>query len=160
MKSRLIKYAATAAMAAGMVFAQTATQPGQSGAATPAPGQHAVKPRAAFHRRMMQALNLTPAQQQQAKAIFQQAHQNAQPIVQQLRQNRQAMAAAVKSNDVAQIQSLSSQLGTLQGQVTAIRAESMAKFYSTLTPDQRTKADQMQQKVRQRIQQRKAGNNG
>jgi len=113
-----------------------------------------------LRRRLMQALNLTPAQKQQARAIFQQAKQSAQPIRQQLQQNREAFAAAVKANDTAQIQALASQQGTLAGQVAAIRGESMAKFYSTLTPDQKTKADQIQQKIQQRLQQRKPGSNG
>jgi len=113
-----------------------------------------------LRRRLMQALNLTPARKQQARAIFQQAKQSAQPIRQQLQQNREAFAAAVKANDTAQIQALASQQGTLAGQVAAIRGESMAKFYSSLTPDQKTKADQIQQKIQQRLQQRKPGSNG
>ena len=77
-----------------------------------------------------------------------------------MKQNRQAFAAAVKANDTAQIQTLAGQQGNLMGQVAAIRGASMARFYSTLTPDQRTKADQIQQKIQQRIEQRRLGGNG
>ena len=108
----------------------------------------------------MQALNLTDAQKQQAKTIFQQAHQNAQPIAAQLQQNRDALAAAVKANQTAQIQALATAQGNLRGQVLTIRAGALAQFYQILTPDQRTKADQVQQRIRQRLQQRRQGANG
>jgi Spy/CpxP family protein refolding chaperone len=109
-----------------------------------------------MRRRMLQALNLTADQKQQAKTLFQQTRQNVEPIAQQAKQNREALAAAVKANDTAQIQHLAAQQGNLQGQLLAIRSASMAKFYSTLTPDQRAKADQIQQRIRQVRQQRKA----
>jgi Spy/CpxP family protein refolding chaperone len=151
MKSNLTRFAAVAALAAGMSFAQQATPAPQPAPAKPMAGMHA-----RIRNRMMQNLNLTDAQKQQAKAIFQQARQTAQPIRQQLQQNREAMAAAVKANDTARIQSLATTQGTLRGQVMAIRAQALAKFYSGLTPDQRAKADQMHQQFRQRLEQRRA----
>lgn len=151
MKSNLMRFAAVAALAAGMSFAQQATPAPQ-----PAPARPMAGARARIRNRMMQNLNLTDAQKQQAKAIFQQARQTAQPIRQQLKQNREAMATAVKANDSAQIQSLAATQGTLRGQVMAIRAQSLAKFYSTLTPDQRAKADQMHEQFRQRLEQRRS----
>ncbi len=108
----------------------------------------------------MQALDLTRAQKKQAKTIFQQARQSAQPIREQLKQNREAFAAAVQANDTAQIKAIASKQGTLLGQAAEIRGESMARLYSTLTPEQRTKADQIQQKMHERKQQRKLGDNG
>jgi Spy/CpxP family protein refolding chaperone len=160
MKNHLIKLAAVAALAGGMAVAQTSPAP------APQPGQAKAGMRSwgMARQRMMQALNLTDAQKQQAKAIFQQARQSAQPVRQQLQQNRQALSAAVKANDAAQIQSLSNQQGQLEGQLLAIRSEARAKFYSSLTPDQKAKADQMQQRMRERmqerIQQRRANQNG
>ena len=153
MNQYLTRMAMVTALAAGFAFAQAP-------APQTAPAQTSVKPRALVRRRLIKALDLTAAQKQQAKTIFQQAKQNAQPIRQQLQQNREAFAAAVKANDTAQIQALASQQGNLQGQVAAIRGESMAKFYSNLTPEQRAKADQVRQRIQQRIQQRKLGNNG
>ena len=52
-----------------------------------APARHGDGLRGRMRQRMMQALNLTDAQKQQAKAIFQQARQNAQPL-EQLQENR------------------------------------------------------------------------
>ena len=152
MKTYLTRFATVAALAAGMAFAQAPSP------ATPqaAAGTTAKNPRGALRHRMLKALNLSAAQKQQAKAIFQQTKQNVQPIAQQAKQNREALAAAVKANDTAQIRQLATQQGNLQGQVLAMRSESMAKFYATLTPDQRAKAEQIQQRVRQLKQQRKA----
>jgi Spy/CpxP family protein refolding chaperone len=83
--------------------------------------------------------------------------------MQQLKANRQALSAAVKANDVAQIHSLSAQQGHLQGQLLGIRTEAQAKVYALLTPEQKAKADQMREKVRERMQQRiekRKANNG
>ena len=127
MKLTTVRVAAVAALAAGMAFAQ-------------APA------------RLASALDLTPAQKEQARAIRQQARQNAQPLAKQLKANREALAAAVKANDVAQIHSLSAQRGHLQGQLLGIRSEARAKVYATLTPEQKAKAD----RVRQRLEKRRA----
>ena len=135
-----------AALAAGMLSAQ---------APSTTSGQAAVRPRAVVRQRIAQALNLTDAQKQQAQAIIQQTRQTVQPLRQQLKQNRQALMAAVKAgqSDV-EIHQLALTQGNLTGQMAAARTEAWAKFYSTLTPDQRAKADLMGQKLRQMIRQR------
>lgn len=137
MKNKWMTFVAAGALAAGMAFAQTAPARPQA-----QNGTHAArKPMARRH--WMQQLNLTDAQKQQAKVIFQQARESAKPVVEQLRQDRQAMHAAVKANDSARIQQLSTTEGKLRGQVMAVRSGAMAKFYQTLTPEQRAKADHM-----------------
>ncbi len=116
------------------------------------------------HEQMMKDLNLTPAQKQQADTIFGNAREKVRPIRQEIQQNREALHAAMKANNTAQIERLSAQQGNLMGKALAIRTESMAKFYSTLTPEQRTKADQafermksrMHQRMQDRMQQRKS----
>jgi len=161
MKRNLIQLATVAALAAGMAIAQA-----PAGAQAPAAGTQASRTthrpfRAAVRQRMMQALNLTDAQKQQAKAIFQQARATNQPIRQQLQQNRQAMRQAIKSDDEATIQQLSKTEGALTSQMIANRNVAAAQFYKLLTPEQRAKADQMHQNMRQRFEQRRARpNNG
>jgi Spy/CpxP family protein refolding chaperone len=149
MKRHFFQFAAVAALAAGVTLAQapaTGTRP------TPqnAPSTH----REFGHGQMMQALNLTPAQKQQADAIFSDAKQKAEPIRQEMRQNREALHAAVKANNTSQIEQLASHQGELEGKALAIRSEAMAKFYSILTPEQRTQADQMRSRMRQRMEER------
>ena len=155
----LVKFATIATLAAGMALAQTPAAPVQAN-----PGKARAAMKQAVRKRMMKALNLTDSQKQQAKTIRQQAKQNAEPLRAQLKQNRAALAAAVKANDVAQIHSLSIQRGNLEGQMLGIRSEAQAKFYAGLTPEQKAKADQMRAefktRMQQRMEKRKAGNNG
>jgi Spy/CpxP family protein refolding chaperone len=127
-----------------MVFAQAPSTTAQPGGG-----------KAAVRRRIAQALNLTDAQKQQAQAIIQQTRQTVQPLQQQAKQNRQALMAAIQAGkgDV-EIHQLALTQGNLAGQLVAARAEALAKFYSTLTPEQRAKAALMRQRVRQMIEQR------
>jgi Spy/CpxP family protein refolding chaperone len=142
------------ALAAGMVFAQAPSSTAQP------------RPRAVVRQRIAQALNLTDAQKQQAQAIIQQTRQTLQPLRQQAKQNRQALMAAIQAGKgEVEIHQLALTQGNLAGQLVAARMEALAKFYSTLTPEQRAKADLMRQRVRRmiknRIQQRRSqGNNG
>jgi Spy/CpxP family protein refolding chaperone len=101
-----------------------------------------------------QKLNLTDAQRKEFHTIFDQAHQTAMPIRGELKANREALAAAVKADRTAEIQQLAATRGKLVGQMTAIYAEARAKFYQTLTPEQRTKADQMRSEFRQQMRDR------
>lgn len=140
------RFAIFAALAAGIAFAQAPTAPAQ-----PASSNEPFARRAAARHRLLEELNLTDAQREQLRSIFQQAKQSAQPVRQQLKQNREALAAAVKANDTAQIPRLSQAEGNLMGQLITIRSEAKAKFYNTLTPEQRAKADQIHQMIRQRM---------
>jgi len=90
-------------------------------------------------------LNLTPAQQAQAKSIFQSARQSGQTVRQQLKQTRQSFQAAVQANNAAQIQQLAANEGSEMGQLAAIRGTAMASVYQMLTPDQQQKLAQLRQ---------------
>jgi Spy/CpxP family protein refolding chaperone len=151
MKRNLMIFATVATMTAGMALAQ------QSPANPQASSQTRVhRPFAARRHKMMQALNLTDAQKQQAKAIFQENRQKTEPIRTELRQNREAMRAAVKSDNSSQIEKLSKTDGELMGRLVAARTEARAKFYRILTPEQRNKVEQLHAAFRQRMQQRRA----
>jgi Spy/CpxP family protein refolding chaperone len=85
-------------------------------------------------------LNLTDAQKQQARAIFKEARQSSQAVQQQLKQSREALAAAVKAGAPdAEIDRLTSSMSPLLAQSMAIHTKAFAKFYATLTPEQKTK---------------------
>jgi len=145
MNSQFTNFFTAAALATGLALAQTPAAPHTPAAPKAGHGRQMMR------HRMAKALGLTADQKQQAKAIFQQAKQEAQPVAQQLKQNRETLAAAIKANNVSQIQTLSAQQGNLRGQALAIRSEAMAKFYGTLTPDQKAKADQIRQRIKNRV---------
>ncbi len=156
-RSNLIRLASTAAIAAGMAFAQapsSSAPPAGSSSTAPAVQSRAGR-RAQFRQRWMDQLNLTPEQRRDADNIFGMAHKQATPIEQQLRANRDALRQAIRSDDTASIRSLSSKQAALLGQLTEIRSSAMAHFYSKLTPAQKAKADQLHQQMKQRMQQRK-----
>jgi Spy/CpxP family protein refolding chaperone len=152
MKRNFMTFATVAALAAGMAIAQTPAPQAESNA----PARQGHPFRGQMRQRFMQALNLTDAQKQQAEAIFQQARETSKPVREQLKSNREAMAQAVKSDDQKEIRKLAQTEGSLMGQLIANRAEAKAKFYKLLTPEQRTKADQLHQQFRQRMEQRRA----
>jgi len=149
MKNQMFRFAGVAAMAAGMAFAQ-----GTSPSPSPNPPAARRNLMRQHIQRMEQQLNLTETQKTQAKSIFDNARTTAQPIRQQLRENHQALMSAAKAQDDSQIQQLSAKQGKLEGQLVAIRTEAFSKFYAMLTPEQRTKADQMHQQFRERMQNR------
>lgn len=148
MRRNILQLLAIGTAVAGMALAQAPATP--AAPAAPAVRQH----RAAMRQRMIQRLNLTDAQKQQAKAIFQQTRQSTEAVRQQLKSNRQALAAAVKANNQAQIDQLATTQGQLRGQLLASRSEAMAKVYQILTPEQKAKAEKMHQAIRERIKER------
>ena len=135
---KIAAWTAVAALgAAGLVAAET-SQARQHG-------------RARFDH-FMSELNMTDAQRVQAKTIFQGARQSAQPVRQQLMETRKSLRAAIKADDTAQIQQLSKVEGSEIGQLMAIRGTAFAKVYQTLTPDQKQKAEALEQARHQRHQ--------
>jgi Spy/CpxP family protein refolding chaperone len=148
MKRNWIRLAAVPAMAAGLLLAQDPA----TGASQQPANQY---PRFARLLNMIAtALDLTAAQKEQAQSILADTRQSAQPIRQQLQQSRQSLVAAIKAGDNTQIDQIAANQGILQGQLTAIRGKAFAQIYALLTPQQKTKADQMYQNLRGMLAQR------
>ncbi len=142
MKKTILSIAGTAVMATGLIFAQTGAT------TTPAtPPQHARQ----FHRggmfRMLgQKLNLTDAQRQQAKSIFQDMRTQAQPVRAQLKQNRQAVFNAIVAGQSAdQVNQIAQASAPGIAQIAGLRAQAFQKFYATLTPAQQQQLQTMEQ---------------
>jgi protein CpxP len=137
---RLFAISTAAVLAVGLMFAQ-------------APAPHRGPGGGPGGERGLQflstALDLTDAQQAQAKTIFDAAQTQSQPLQDQLKANHDAITAAIKANKSDQeLQQLGNTQGGLLGQLAGIHAVSMSHFYQLLTPDQKTKFDTMQQKMR------------
>ncbi len=141
MKNKLTRLAGLALLTGGVIFAQSAATTPEQPTQRPGPAAR----RARMQQRMAAYLNLTPDQQAQAKQIRAQARQAAAPIRAQLKQSRQALQAAIKSGNDAQIDQITQAQAPLIAQAAAIRAHAFEKIYATLTPDQKTKADNMHQ---------------
>ncbi len=141
-KNKVLNVFATGILATGMIMAK-----GQGA------GPHRMAgSQMGAHRldRMATQLSLTDAQKETAKGIFQQARDSAKPLVDQLKQGHQAMQAAIKAGKSdAELTQLATQQGSVMGQLAAIHAKAFSQFYAQLTPDQKTKADQLHQTMRQ-----------
>jgi Spy/CpxP family protein refolding chaperone len=84
-------------------------------------------------------LSLTPAQVEQATAIFTTeatAHQNSWASE---RTAHQALSAAEKANDMGTIQSTANTLGQMEAERTVAHSTARAQFYAILTADQKAK---------------------
>ncbi len=87
-------------------------------------------------------LSLTDSQKSQAQAIFDAASTASTTAQGQLTAARDALTAAVKTNAAdTQLDRLAAAVGTVHGQLEAIRAKANAKFYALLTAEQKTKYD-------------------
>ena len=103
-----------------------------------------------FAQRMSAALNLTPEQEQQAKAIFKSAREEARPVREQLRQDRKAVQSAIQAGKpVSEVQQLAKREGPALGEMAGMRATAFAKFYAILTPAQQQKLASMRQQWRE-----------
>ena len=152
MRYSFMKFVAAATFAGGLVFAQNPTGNSQPEAPYTQEGRRGFMWSHMDLDHVTQVLNLTDSQKEQARTIFQRARQSAQPIREELKQNREKLMATAKvSNSEGDIQKLAVEQGRLLGKLIAIRAESSAKFYQLLTPEQRVKADQMHERFKQRV---------
>jgi len=88
-------------------------------------------------------LTLTTGQATQATTIFTTELNAITPIDTQITTARTALDAAIKSNTTATINTQAAAIGTLQGQIIAIRAKADAAFYLLLTTDQQTKLNSL-----------------
>jgi Spy/CpxP family protein refolding chaperone len=121
------------------------------------------KPAWAGHRHgghmayMAKELNLTDAQKEQIKSIWQANRASSRPLMQQMQQNRLAMLTATSGGafDQAKVTALATQQAQLMAQMTVQRESIQHQIYTqVLTPEQRTTADQMRQKQINRINER------
>lgn len=99
-------------------------------------------------------LNLTDQQRTAIQGIMQDAAGQAQPLLPQMQQVHQEIADLVKAANpnapdfAANVKNLAAQQANLASQVMTIRVTAMAKAAAVLTPDQRTKAEQLFELIR------------
>jgi len=86
--------------------------------------------------RLTTLLSLTTAQAGQATTIFTSALTAITPLQTTLNTDRQSLQTAVTNNSTSTIDQLSTNIGTLTGQITAIQNKADAAFYAILTSTQ------------------------
>jgi Spy/CpxP family protein refolding chaperone len=138
-KRNLIRYAATAAAAVGLLLAQDAgSLPGPGGPGGGGAGRL---------DRIAAVLNLTPDQKTQVGGILKNSFTQTQPLMTRMKDNHLALQQLVKGGATGdfdqQLQTLANTQGSLTSQLAVIHGKAMAQVWSLLTPDQRQKADQL-----------------
>jgi Spy/CpxP family protein refolding chaperone len=134
---KLSAFLTAAAFSTALVFAQ---RPGGFGG----PGGPPPDPQTRIQNRvnhLSTLLTLTDDQKAQATTIFTNAYTAGQSVSSSLQTAHQSLTDAVKTNNAASIDQVSANIGTIQGQLTAINAKADAAFYAILTPAQKTTYD-------------------
>ncbi len=105
-----------------------------------------------FGQRMAQQLGLTDQQKTQIQQILQNEKPAIQPLRQQLKAARQQMNAATANGqfDEAQVRNIATSESQAMTSLLVERQRVKAEIWKVLTPDQRTKADQLKQQFAQR----------
>ena len=99
------------------------------------------------------ALDLSSAQQDQIKAVWQKEKPNLKPLMQQMHQNRQAMSALAESGafDEGKAQALAALHAQTAAALEVEHARIHSEMFQILTADQKTKFQQLEAKHRERM---------
>lgn len=109
------------------------------------PEEHNPAEHAQHHLKMMTTLlSLTPAQQQQASAIFTNAANSQTGVHQNMKAAHEALDQAIKNNDQAGIEQAANTIGQLTSQMVVNHGKAQAAFYQILTPDQKAKLNEFE----------------
>jgi hypothetical protein len=90
---------------------------------------------------MSTLLSLSEGQKAHATAVYANARTAEKGIQASMRTAQTALNAAVKKNDIAAIDTLTAQIGSLHAQSLAAQSKAEAAFYSNLTAEQQAKYD-------------------
>lgn len=95
--------------------------------------------------RLVNALNLTDAQKQQAQTIREKYRASNEDLRKHMRDLHDKFAAAKQANNTAELDQLKSQREALTAKWRETRQEEMAEFKQILTADQQAKLDELKQ---------------
>ncbi|HEU5336649.1 MAG TPA: Spy/CpxP family protein refolding chaperone [Terriglobales bacterium] len=103
---------------------------------------------------LTRTLDLSDAQQQQVKSLVEAQRPAFKALMQQMVSERQQMLTATQNGqfDAAKVQAIANQQGQTMASLIVARQELQSKIYGLLTPEQRTKFDQMQQRRMEHMQ--------
>lgn len=116
-------------------------------------------PFGAHHGRMVEFLSgyldLTPAQEAQAKAIAEATRQAGEASAQQLRQSaEQAHAAILAGKPEAELRQIANGAGQPAANLAFLAMRGMSQFYTLLTQPQREKLNKLHERMKSRREQR------
>jgi Spy/CpxP family protein refolding chaperone len=92
--------------------------------------------------RLTKLLTLNASQVTQATTIFTNSLNSVTPFETSLRTDRQSLQAAVKANEITTIESLSTNIGLLTGEILSVQNKADAAFYAILSLTQQNTLSQ------------------
>jgi protein CpxP len=143
----LIATVAILVVGAAVALSQTANHPMHHGAGPHDFEQHII----GF---LTDRLDLSEAQQAQVKSILAQEKPTIQPLMAQVAQSRDLIMREATSGafDEAKVRSIATQQAQAETELSVEHAKIASQVFSILTPDQKTKAQQMLQKHQAHMQ--------
>ena len=102
---------------------------------------------------MFRQLNLTDDQKAKGKEIFEASIGSIQPIREQMKANHEKLAS-LNGSDEDQLQALAKQQGDLMAQMIVAREHVKSQIFAILTDEQKTKATQLRDQMKERFQNR------
>ncbi len=93
--------------------------------------------------RKLEQLGLSPQQTDQVRALREEQKQKNGPLMTQFKDLRAQAKAAREAGDQAKLVSVRSQMQALKPKLQQARADSEQRLYAILTPEQRTKFEQL-----------------
>lgn len=153
MRNRILTFGGIAALVIGLaVFAVGHALPGihAQGRGEGLPRKHVPGPEMVEH--MTRLLNLTDAQQAQIKTIFESARAISEPLHAKMDEVHKQLEAATANGqfDEAQVRALANQQAQIMADTIVEHERTKSKVYAILTPEQRTKADELHKGFRHR----------
>jgi protein CpxP len=111
---------------------------------------------------MARQLNLTDAQKAQVKTIADSHRDEWKALGDRARAAHKALSGAITADTVDEglIRQRSAELAAVQADLAVARAKAHAEVFQILTPEQKTKAQELRAQMEQRMQQRAQGRQG
>lgn len=133
------------AMGAMFIFAQTTDKP---------EGKRGHFGKRGARGMMFRGLDLTDEQKAQIKQITENSRATVKPIREQMKANRQELReiTAGGSFDQARVQEIAARQGSLSAQMIVEKERVKSQIFQILTPEQKAKAAEMKEKMKERFQ--------
>ena len=109
---------------------------------------------------MLQHLDLTSEQQAKVKEIFEANKGTVQPLREQLKANHEKLAALGGTFDEGQVTAIAKEQGDLMSQMIVARQKVKSEIFALLTDEQKAKAEQFRNRMKQHFQDRTKGPRG
>lgn len=108
------------------------------------------------HEKLKKELNLTPEQEEKAKALKKQSRENLMPFIEEMKAQREKMRSLRTSNATPeQIRAEKEKMEAIKAQIRNIHEKNLSSFESILTPDQKVKFEDLKEQRREMMKNRK-----